>query len=171
MFEELTSKIGDFAKDIKLNIQTLMTAGNTPGLTETQRNGIALACSYATFQDGLVEALEDSFPLNEEYKTAAKSAAAVMAMNNIYYRFLHLSEDKEFSKMPAKLRMNVIGRPGIERVDFELMSLAISAISGCGMCINSHIAEVKKAGITNEGIQSTIRLAAVINAVKTALKI
>lgn len=167
--ETLVSKIPDFAKDIKLNVQTLLAPGNTPGLTEVQRDGVVLACAYATFQKELVDALKETLPISQEYDTAAKSAASIMAMNNIYYRFLHLSEDKEFSKMPAKLRMNVIGKPGIERVDFELMSLAISAISGCGMCINSHVAEVKKAGITNEGIQSAIRLAAVVNAIKVSL--
>ena len=73
--------------------------------------------------------------------------------------------------MPARLRMNVIGKPPVAKVDFELMSLAVSALSGCGMCINSHINEVKKAGITNEGIQSAVRLASVLNAVRTALSI
>ncbi len=28
--------------------------------------------------------------------------------------------------------MNVIGNPGVEKVDFELWSLAVSAVNGCG---------------------------------------
>ena len=77
-----------------------------------------------------------------EVDAAAKGAASIMAMNNVYYRSMHLIEDKEISKLPAKLRMNIIGKPGIPKVDFELMSLAVSAISGCGMCINAHIQEL-----------------------------
>ena len=61
-----------------------------------------------------------------------------MAMNNVYYRFVHLASNPEYGTMPAKLRMNVIGTPGIDKDDFELFSLAVSAMNGCGMCIDSH---------------------------------
>ena len=94
-----------------------------------------------------------------------------MGMNNVYYRFVHLVSDKEYSKLPAKLRMNVIGNPGIDKVDFELYSLAISAINGCGMCIDAHVHEIEKAGIEIIGIQSSIRIAAVINATAQSITI
>lgn len=161
--------IPDYGKDIRLNLDTILTVTGAPGLTFNQIAGIALACGYAVLDTKLSKVLEEYFvSVEQQLFISAKSAATIMAMNNIYYRFLHLADDKEFSKMPARLRMNVIGRPGVEKVDFELMSLAVSAISGCGMCINTHIEEVRKAGIGNEGIQSAIRIAAVINAAKTA---
>ena len=100
---------------------------------------------------------------------AAKAAATVMAMNNIYYRFTHLVHDEELRKLPVKLRMNIIGSPGIPKVDFELYSLAVSAINGCGMCMEAHVHEVVKGGISKLGIQSAIRIAAVINATAQAL--
>ena len=92
-------------------------------------------------------------------------------MNNIYYRFVHLVGDEEYKKMPAKLRMNVIGSPGIPKVDFELYSLAVSAINGCGMCIEAHNHEVLKAGVSKLGVQSAIRIAAVINAAAQGIAI
>lgn len=169
---QIIDKIPDYGKDIRLNLETVLTTAGAPGLTENQIAGVALACAYAVLDKELSHNIEAHFStVDPTVVTAAKSAATIMGMNNIYYRFLHLSEDKEFSKMPAKLRMNVIGRPGIDKVDFELMSLAVSAISGCGMCINSHVAEVKKAGVSNEGIQSAVRIASVINAAKTAVSI
>ena len=61
-----------------------------------------------------------------------------MAMNNVYYRFVHLASNPIYGTLPAKLRMNVIGAPGIDKADFELFSLAVSAQNGCGMCIDSH---------------------------------
>ena len=70
--------------------------------------------------------------------------------------------------MPAKLRMNVIANPGIAKVDFELFSLAVSAINGCGMCMDAHAAELQKAGLSKIAIQSTVRIAAVINAASFA---
>jgi alkyl hydroperoxide reductase subunit D len=167
----LKDTIPDFARDIRLNLETVLTPEGAPGLSAVQIAGVALACSYAIEDQKLIAAIqsESVAVLGPEVVEAAKGAAAIMAMNNVYYRFLHLADDKEFSKMPAKLRMNIIGKPGIPKVDFELMSLAISAISGCGMCINAHIQEIKKAQISNEGIQSVVRIASVIQAAKRAL--
>jgi alkyl hydroperoxide reductase subunit D len=102
---------------------------------------------------------------------AVKAATTIMAMNNVYYRFTHLVSDKSYGTMPAKLRMNVMANPGIEKIDFELISLAVSAIEGCGLCIDSHVAVIAKYGISKEGIQSSIRIAATINAVSQALDI
>ena len=60
-----------------------------------------------------------------------------MAMNNIYYRFVHLVHAADYKTLPAKLRMNVMAKPGVDKVDFELWSLAVSAINGCGMCLEA----------------------------------
>ena len=65
--------------------------------------------------------------------------------------------------------MNVIGRPGIDKTDFELLSLAVSAVNGCGMCIVAHDAQLKKQGMTRETIQSAVRIAATVHAVASVL--
>ena len=101
---------------------------------------------------------------------AARAAAAIMGMNNVYYRFVHLVGNDEYAKLPAKLRMNVIGSPGIDKTDFELYSLAVSAINGCGACVAAHEKVVRKAGIAAEGVQSAVRIAAVIHGVAVALE-
>lgn len=169
--EQLKESIPDYGRDIRLNLESVLSVEGAPGLTATQLWGVALASAYATQNEQVVQAVAEQGAeyLTPEVTEAAKAAATIMGMNNIYYRFLHLAEDKEFGKLPARLRMNVIGKPGIPKVDFELMSLAVSALSGCGMCINAHIAEVKKGEISNEGIQSTVKIAAVLNAAKQAL--
>ena len=167
----LKDRMPDFARDIRLNLEMVLTPEGAPGLTQAQIVGTALACAYAVEQKDLAETIEKEFEKDAvpEVIHAAKGAATLMAMNNVYYRFLHLSDEKEFSKLPARLRMNFIGKPGIPKADFELMSLAVSAISGCGMCINSHVQELKKAGLSAEGIQSAVRIASVVNAAKRAL--
>jgi alkyl hydroperoxide reductase subunit D len=93
-----------------------------------------------------------------------------MGMNNIYYRFVHLVGNDEYGKLPARLRMNVIGNPGVDKTDFELYSLAVSAINGCGACLASHEQVVRKAGVTAEGVQSAVRIAAVIHGIAVALE-
>lgn len=171
--KDIRSSLGDYAKDVKLNLGNVLTEEGSPDLTINQINGIALASVYSTRNDLLIKAVENDAKqnLSEEEVKAAKAAATIMGMNNIYYRFVHLSSDKDYAKMPANLRMNVIGNPGIDKVDFELYSLAVSAINGCGMCIDAHVREVEKAGISKTGIQSSIRIAAVINATAQALSI
>ncbi len=93
-----------------------------------------------------------------------------MGMNNIYYRFLHLVEDEEYKQMPARLRMNVMASPGIDKQDFELLSLAVSAINGCGTCVASHERQLRQHGLSREAVQSTVRIAAVIHAVAGVLE-
>ncbi len=89
-----------------------------------------------------------------------------MGMNNVYYRALHLMKaGEEYRSLPARLRMNLIGNPGVDKCDFELWSLAVSAINGCGLCMDAHEAELKKHCLTNVQIQMALRIAAVINAV------
>ena len=93
---------------------------------------------------------------------------AIIGMNNIYYRFSHLVGG-DHPKMPARLRMNIIAKPGVDKVDFELWSLAVSAINGCGMCMESHDKVVKHGGLTAEQVQAAVRIASVVHAVAATL--
>ena len=164
--EHLKNQLSDTAKDIKLNLSIILSEDGSLDLTQNQMGGIALASAYAARNKMVIEAIraEVSVYLTEAEMSAAKSSATIMAMNNIYYRFIHLVSDKSFASMPAKLRMNVIANPGVDKVSFELNCLAVSAINGCGLCLDSHTDALIKAGMSQLGIQSCIRIAAVINA-------
>lgn len=169
--DNLSDNFAEFAKDVRLNLTSLLT--DAPGLTSQQMWGIALACTYAGRSDALRGHLEPlaGEVLSPQELVAAKGAAALMAQNNVFYRTMHLLEDKELSKMPSRLRMNLIARHGIAKVDFELYCLAVSAMGGCGACVNSHVAEVRAAGVTQEGVHSAIRIAAAVQGAVTALAI
>ncbi len=171
--QALKQLMPDYAKDTKLNLGKVISEDSNEGLSLNQTYGIALASAYATQHATIIEHVqaEVAGTLSDAEVNAAKAAATIMGMNNVYYRFVHLASDKEYAQLPAQLRMNVIGSPGIEKVDFELMSLAVSAINGCGMCIDAHINEVTKAGISKSGVQSSIRIAAVLAAAAQALVI
>ena len=171
--EQLRHQLLETAKDIKLNIASVLTQEGSPDLTQPQIGGIALASAYASKNKTVIEAiLSEVKPyLTQAAINAAQSAATIMAMNNIYYRFVHLVKDAEFSSLPAKLRMNVLANPGIDKVDFELSCLAVSAINGCGLCIESHTHQLIKDGISKKSIQSSIRIAAVVNAVAMGIEI
>jgi len=156
----------EYAKDLRLNVGSLL---NDQQLGDQRKYGLLLACAHGSGYRPLVEAAEAEAAgkLSPEAANAARAAAAIMAMNNVYYRFVHLASNKEYGQMPAKLRMNVIGSPGIDKADFELFSLAVSAQNGCGMCIDSHEKVLKQHGVNAETIQTAARIGAVLKAVAT----
>jgi alkyl hydroperoxide reductase subunit D len=170
-FIEVRNSIPDFARDIRLTLESVLSEEGAPGLTAAQIWGVALATSYALGTPALIAATLSDGKCDDATNEASKSAAAIMAMNNVYYRSLHLLDDAELKKLPARLRMSVIGKPGIAKIDFELMCFAVSAIAGCGQCLTAHLHELRKAGIGHEGAQSVLRIASTLNAAAASLRI
>ncbi len=167
--EALREMLPAYAKDLSLNLSTL--AGETT-LTEQQKWGTFVASAYAVGQPDVVRNINtqaEGAEVSIEALTAAKAAAAIMGMNNVYYRSLHLLANHEYRTLPARLRMNIIANPGVDKADFELWSLAVSAINGCGMCLDSHEAELRKHGIGAPQIQTAMRIASVVNAVSRVI--
>jgi len=158
--------LSDYAKDLRLNLSSIL-GDQTIG--DNRKYGLVLACAHGTGYKPIVDAAEAEIAgkLDEAHANAARAAAAVMAMNNVYYRFVHLASNPVYETLPARLRMNVIGNPGIDKADFELFSLAVSAQNGCGMCIDSHERILSQHGVKPEAIQTAARIAAVIKAVAT----
>ncbi|MGP8231208.1 MAG: carboxymuconolactone decarboxylase family protein [Methylovirgula sp.] len=167
--DALKNQIADFAKDVRLNLSSM---GSDETLTPVQKYGLFVACGIASRNPQVRQALvaEAAQHIDETALNAAKAAAAIMGMNNVYYRFLHLASNEEFRTMPAKLRMNIIANPGVAKVDFELWSLAVSAINGCGTCIDAHEAELRKAGVGSPAIQTAVRFAAIIQSAAIAIE-
>jgi len=165
--EILKNRLPDYAKDLKLNIGSL-AADVT--LNQQQLAGTFIAAALASRNAAVIAAVTAEFAgrLSPEALAAARAAAAIMGMNNIYYRFTHLVGG-DYPNMPARLRMNVIGRPGVDKADFELWSLAVSAINGCGMCMEAHEKMVRHGGLTQEQVQTAVRIAAVVHAVAATL--
>jgi lipoyl-dependent peroxiredoxin subunit D len=165
--EDIRDALPEYARDLKLNLGSVLTPAGAPGLSERQIWAVALASAAASRNSTFtadIEALAGAH-LDAAHIQAAHAAAAIMAMNNVYYRFLHLVEDEEYKQLPARLRMNVIGSPGIDKMDFELLSLAVSVINGCGTCIVAHERQLRKHGTTREAVQSAVRIAATVHAV------
>jgi alkyl hydroperoxide reductase subunit D len=165
--ESLKERLPEYAKDIKLNLGSLAVEAS---LNKQQRAGTFIASALASRNAEVIRAITAEFgsQLSPEALSAAKAAAAIMGMNNIYYRFVHLVGG-DYERLPARLRMNVIGKPGVEKVDFELWSLAVSAVNGCGMCLTAHEKVVREGGLSQEQVQAAVRIAAVVHAVAAIL--
>jgi alkyl hydroperoxide reductase subunit D len=165
--EQIRNSLPAYAKDLKLNLDSVLSEAGAPGIDGKQLRAVALASAIASRHAPLVQAVGAfaAEQLTPEELDGARAAAAVMAMNNIYYRATHLIENEEYATLRAGLRMNVMASPGIDKMAFELASLAVSAINGCGACMASHEKVLRKHDITAQGVQSALKIAAVIHAV------
>jgi alkyl hydroperoxide reductase subunit D len=167
--ERLKQRLPDHARDLKINLGVI--AGAT-ALSPQQAWGTAVAAAVTSRSPEVVAAIEEAAAaqLSPEARTATRGAASIMGMNNIYYRFLHvMGEASEYSQMPARLRMQILGKPGVDALDFELWCLAASAITGCEMCVRAHERSVRERGGTAEHVQEAVRIAAVVHAVALTL--
>ena len=167
--EELRAAIPDAARDIRLNLQSVLEQGS---LTAEQRWGVAVATAIAARNPRLRDAIvaDARAAVDPAVLDDAFAAASLMAMNNIYYRFRHMVGKPSYADRPARLRMQRIAKPATNRVDFELFCLAVSAINGCEMCIRSHEDAVLTGGLSEEKVQDAVRIAAVVFGAAVALE-
>ena len=57
----------------------------------------------------------------------------------------------------------------VDKGDFELWSLAVSAMNGCKYCVDAHEAQLKNHGIDSVRVQTAVRVASVIAAASAVL--
>lgn len=167
--EEILKRLPDAAKDIRLNVQSTLTQGS---LNEKTRWGVAIACATTLGRPELTEAvLADAAAagVDDAVVDDARAAAAIMGMNNIYYRFRHMIGKESYSQKPARLRMQRLMAPKTSKVELELYSLAVSAITGCEMCVRAHEKVVTEGGLTEEDVHDAVRIAATLHAAATML--
>jgi len=165
----LATQIPDFAADLRVNLGAVMAS---PHLTAQQGWGTALASAIAARNPHLVDAVTRATAshLSQAALQAVWTAASLAGMSNVYYHFTELVRKDEYRHMPARLSMRAIVASGVERVDFELWSLAVSAINGCGACILAHEKHLSERGATREAVQDAVRIAAVMHGIAIALE-
>jgi alkyl hydroperoxide reductase subunit D len=168
--KQLIANLPEAAKDLKLNLQSVLADGS---LSPEQRLAIALSCAYASRNLALRDALREDAgkTLDEAWIDDAMAAAALMSMNNVYYRFRHMIGKPSYGSMPAKLRMNRLANPRTSKLDFELMCLAVSAINGCEMCVRSHERSLIEMGASEIQVHDAVRIAAAVYAAAVSLEL
>jgi len=166
---ELLETVPAYARDLKLNLSSFLSQ---PELTEQQTWGTIVASALASGNAEMVQAAiaDAAEHLSPQALEAAKGAAAVMGMTNVYYRFVHLSSNEKYGTIPARLRMNILRSHGVDTVDFELWCTAVSAINGCGACVDSHEKTLREKGIREESIVAAVRIASVIHGLASVLE-
>ena len=163
--EIIKDSIPDHSKDIKLNLDNVI---NRSPLTVEDTQAVALTSALAAGNGELAYAIMtsgelDNFPKETE---AAKTAASLMGMNNVYYPFVEMCGDADLKGLPPGLRMNAYAtHGGVSKKQFEMYALAASAIGKCHFCVQNHYDTLKKEGMTAQELQHVGKIAAVINAV------
>lgn len=168
--DTLRESLPEAARDLKIGLQSVLTA---EALTPAQRWGIAAASAFAARNPALRDAIVEAGRadgLDDATLDDARAAAALMGMNNVFYRSRHML-GAAFESLPARLRMQRVARPAGNKLDFELMCLAVSAINGCEVCLRAHEKTVTEGGLPAEAIVDTLRIAAVIHGVACALEL
>ena len=167
--ETLQTLIPAYARDMSLNLTNLLAETL---LNDQQKWGTFLSCAHAIGVPAVVQNIEAAAReiMTPEAITAAKAAAAIMGLNNVYFRALHLMQNKEYEKMRAGLRMNILANPGVDKVDFELWSLAVSAVNACGLCMDSHEKVLRSHGVTAVQVQTALRIASTVNAISAVIR-
>jgi alkyl hydroperoxide reductase subunit D len=162
--QTVKDSIPDHSKDIKLNIDSVI---NRSGLDPIDAHAIAYVSAIASGNGGLAFEIEHNSPLltHEAERSAAKTAASLMAQNNIWYPFVEMAADESMKGLPAGLRMNAYAtHGGVSKKKFEMYSLAASIIGKCHFCVKAHYDTLKKEGMTTQELMAVGRIAAVVNA-------
>lgn len=168
--EAIQGSLPEAARDLKLNLGTVLSGESA--LSEAQRWGVALACALAARNERLSRTLLEAArsAVGDAVVEDARAAAALMAMNNVFYRFRHMVDKESYAQKPARLRMQRIAKPATNKADFELFCLAVSAINGCEACVRSHEQAVLAGGLGEDHVHDAVRIAATVHGVAVALE-
>lgn len=166
----LRDALPDYALDQRTNVDALTAEAL---LSDQQKWGCFLGCAYATGVSHVIASFEAEAAarLTPAARTAVQSAAVITAMNTVYYRAINLLQNHTYRAAPARLSMTTLSQTYVDKIDFELWSFAISAVHGCGACLNAHEAELHKRGVTIERVQAALRIASTVTAIAAAVSI
>lgn len=168
--EKLAAADNRFLKDLKLNIGAVL---KSPNLTKKEAYLLALSVAVNERSEVLIaafEALSRSEEATDAEIAEIHACTALMNTNNVFYRFRHyLPQNQYYNNTPAGLRMSIMMSPVLGKGFFELVSLVVSSLNGCELCVTSHEASVKQHGASEARIYDAVRLGAVIKSLVVLL--
>lgn len=163
--DDLRSTMPEYARDLRLNLGSVMSASN---LDPVMAWGSALTAALVSKNAQVIQNISEDAKahLDEAQIKAVKSAAAMMSMTNVWYKFTDLVKDDEVKKQPPKLRMNaMLNHGGVDHALYEAWSLSASVVNACGVCIDAHASQLSKLGIDAQQVGDIGRIAAVVKAI------
>lgn len=164
--DQLKESIPDYAKDIKLNLDSVI---NRSSIDPEEAKYLSVSAAFATGNNKLLTFILANAD-NIVERDAALSAASLMAQNNIWYPYIEMAGDRDLKGLPAQLRMNaILGHGGTTKAKFEAYSLVASIIGKCHFCVKAHYDTLKQEGYSVEQLRDIGRIASTINAISKIL--
>ncbi|WP_158796318.1 carboxymuconolactone decarboxylase family protein [Pedobacter sp. L105] len=151
-----------YVRDLKLNFTSTFTSAH---LSEKECALVALSIAVNNNNKVLTEFFEkQSIEKGATAEDVAEAAgcASLLALNNVFYRFRHFTGKEKYTQIPARVRMQLMSSPVTGKEFFELMSLAVSAVNGCEMCVNAHEKSILGLGATEERVFDAVRIASIV---------
>lgn len=150
-----------YLKDLRINLKNALSY---PNLSRKEALMIALAVSVNDRSATLRPALEQMAAaegLSDTELAEVLACVSLLNVNNVFYRFRHFTQKEYYTQTPAGIKMSIMMNPVLGKEFFELLSLAVSALNGCEMCVNAHESALIQAGTTEARIYDAVRCAAV----------
>jgi alkyl hydroperoxide reductase subunit D len=151
-----------YLRDLKINVTNALGA-------ETLTKKEAYFLAYAVAANEKNEVLQKAFQqsavnegANEKELAEVLSCMSLLNANNVYYRFRHFMHEEFYSNAQAGIRMSIMANPLLGKEFFELISLVVSALNGCELCVTSHEKTLVGHGTAKQRIHDAVRLGAVI---------
>jgi lipoyl-dependent peroxiredoxin subunit D len=159
-----------FIKDLKINVGNVLNNGQYIDRKEALLLAVAVAVNERSvlLQEGLVGLAKEAGATDGEIADVV-ACTALMSTNNIFYRFRHFLQKDFYNNQQAGIKMSVMANPVVGKEFFELISLVISAVNGCEMCVSAHEKSVLQHGSSESRIFEAVKLGAVIKGLITVL--
>jgi alkyl hydroperoxide reductase subunit D len=163
---EAFGELGPAGRDLKLNLAKAFD-GSSLEESEAALATVALAASAGDRRlQSLAEERLRELDFTQEQLQEARTAAALVGMLNMYYRFKHLLSHTDPTAMEryknAGLRMTALAKPALGKARYEMLAFAVSVLNGCEMCLVAHEKTLKAEGVSEEKIHDLARLAATV---------
>jgi alkyl hydroperoxide reductase subunit D len=153
-----------YIRDLKVNFNSTLTSEHL-SQKEIGLIGISIAANNLnTILSDFYTAFSESAGASAEEIAEAVACASLLSSNNVFYRFRHYTQKEKYTQIPARIRMQIMVKPVTGKEFFELLSLAVSAVNGCEMCVNAHEDSLIKLGTSEERIFDAVRIASLVTA-------
>ncbi|WP_461149804.1 carboxymuconolactone decarboxylase family protein [Spirosoma pulveris] len=159
-----------YLRDLKINVGNVLNSSQTLSRKETLLLALSVAVNekHQPLMDSLTEAARQEGATDAELAETI-ACTSLLSTNNIFYRFRHFTSKEYYQQTQPGIRMSIMMNPVLGKEFFELMSLVVSAVNGCELCVKSHEESVLKHGSSEPRIFDSIRLASVIKGLITLL--
>jgi len=168
--QALLSTEARYIKDLKINVSNALN--NNQHLDKKEALLIALSVvvneKFDLLKTSFINLAKEAGATDVEIAEII-ACTSLMNTNNVFYRFRHFIKKDFYSNQPAGIKMSIMMNPVLGKAFFELVSLVVSSINGCEMCVTSHEQSVLQHGFSESKIFEAVKLGAIIKGLITIL--